>query len=71
MAGKNERQRRQARERHRRQQEQRQVRQRQVRQRWLIGLSGVLVVRGELGVGKPALLEHAVETANPDSRGRA
>ena len=44
MAGKNERQRRQARERHRRQQEQRQVRQRQVRQRWLIGLSGVLVL---------------------------
>jgi peptidyl-prolyl cis-trans isomerase B (cyclophilin B) len=44
VAGKNERQRRQARERHRRQQEQRQVRQRQVRQRWLIGLSGVLVL---------------------------
>ena len=44
MAGKNERQRRQARERHRRQQEQRFVRQRQVRQRWLIGLSGVLVL---------------------------
>ena len=44
MAGKNERQRRQARERHRRQQEQRFVRQRKVRQRWLIGLSGVLVL---------------------------
>ena len=44
MAGKNERQRRQAREKYRRQQEQRQVRQRQVRQRWLIGLSGVLVL---------------------------
>ena len=44
MAGKNERQRRIARERHRRQQEQRQIRQRQVRQRWLIGLSGVLVL---------------------------
>jgi peptidyl-prolyl cis-trans isomerase B (cyclophilin B) len=44
VAGKNERQRRQARERYRRQQEQRQVRQRQVRQRWLIGLSGVLVL---------------------------
>jgi len=44
VAGKNERQRRQARERHRRQQEQRVVRQRQVRQRWLIGLSGVLVL---------------------------
>ena len=44
MAGKNERQRRQARERHRRQQEQRLVKQRQVRQRWLIGLSGVLVL---------------------------
>ena len=43
MAGKNERQRRQARERHRRQQEQRLVRQRQVRKRWLIGLSAVLV----------------------------
>src|SRR5207302_3402791 len=27
------------------------------------GLSGVLVVRGEPGVGKSALLEHAVETA--------
>jgi peptidyl-prolyl cis-trans isomerase B (cyclophilin B) len=44
VAGKNERQRRQARERHRRQQEQRLVRQRQVRRRWLIGLSGVLVL---------------------------
>ena len=44
MAGKNERQRRIARERHRRQQEQRLVRQRQVRKRWLIGLSGVLVL---------------------------
>ena len=44
MAGKNERQRRIARERHRRQQEQRLVRQRQVRRRWLIGLSGVLVL---------------------------
>jgi peptidyl-prolyl cis-trans isomerase B (cyclophilin B) len=44
VAGKNERQRRQARERHRRQQEQRLVRQRQVRQRWLIGLSGLLVL---------------------------
>jgi peptidyl-prolyl cis-trans isomerase B (cyclophilin B) len=44
VAGKNERQRRQARERYRRQQEQRLVRQRQVRQRWLIGLSGVLVL---------------------------
>jgi peptidyl-prolyl cis-trans isomerase B (cyclophilin B) len=44
VAGKNERQRRQARERHRRQQEQRLVKQRQVRKRWLIGLSGVLVL---------------------------
>ena len=44
MAGKNERQRRQAREKHRRQQEQRLVRQRQVRRRWLIGLSGVLAL---------------------------
>ena len=44
MAGKNERQRRIARERHRRQQEQRFVRQRQVRRRWLIGLSGVLAL---------------------------
>jgi peptidyl-prolyl cis-trans isomerase B (cyclophilin B) len=44
VAGKNERQRRQARERYRRQHEQRIVRQRQVRQRWLIGLSGVLIL---------------------------
>jgi peptidyl-prolyl cis-trans isomerase B (cyclophilin B) len=44
VPGKNERQRRQARERHRRQQEQRLARQRQVRQRWLIGLSGFLVL---------------------------
>jgi peptidyl-prolyl cis-trans isomerase B (cyclophilin B) len=44
VAGRNERQRRQARERYRRQQEQRLVRQRQIRQRWLIGLSGVLVL---------------------------
>ena len=39
MAGKNERQRRQARERYRRQQEQRVVRQRQVRKRWVTGIS--------------------------------
>jgi peptidyl-prolyl cis-trans isomerase B (cyclophilin B) len=42
VAGKNERQRRQARERYRRQQEQRLARQRQVRRRALIGTSGVL-----------------------------
>ena len=41
MAGKNERQRRQAREKHRRQQELRTIRQRQVRKRWLTGLSAV------------------------------
>ena len=41
MAGKNERQRRQARERYRRQQELRTVRQRQVRKRWLTGFSAV------------------------------
>ena len=46
MAGKNERQRRQARERHRRQQEQRLVRQRQVRRRWAIGTLAVLVAAG-------------------------
>ena len=39
MAGKNERQRRQARERYRRQQEQRVARQRQVRKRWVTGIS--------------------------------
>jgi peptidyl-prolyl cis-trans isomerase B (cyclophilin B) len=44
VAGKDVSQRRIARERHRRQQEQRLVRQRQVRRRWLIGLSGVLVL---------------------------
>ena len=44
MAGKNERQRRIARERHRRQQEQRLARQRQIRRRTLIGLSGVLAL---------------------------
>ncbi len=44
MAGKNERQRRQARERHRRQQEERQARQQRVRKRTLIGLSGVLAL---------------------------
>ena len=43
MAGKNERQRRQAREKHRRQQELRAVRQRQLRKRWLTGLSAVAV----------------------------
>jgi peptidyl-prolyl cis-trans isomerase B (cyclophilin B) len=42
VAGKNERQRRQARERYRRQQELRFARQRQVRKRWLTGLSAVL-----------------------------
>ena len=41
MAGKNERQRRQARERYRRQQEQRVARQRQVRNRWVTGISAV------------------------------
>jgi len=41
VAGKNERQRRQAREKYRRQQEQRAVRQRQVRKRWLTGISAV------------------------------
>ncbi|HXO24204.1 MAG TPA: hypothetical protein VN870_06470, partial [Streptosporangiaceae bacterium] len=39
MAGRNERQRRIAREKHRRQQELRAVRQRQLRKRWLTGLS--------------------------------
>jgi peptidyl-prolyl cis-trans isomerase B (cyclophilin B) len=43
VAGKNERQRRQAREKHRRQQELRAVRQRQLRKRWLTGLSAVAV----------------------------
>ncbi|HLK74544.1 MAG TPA: peptidylprolyl isomerase [Streptosporangiaceae bacterium] len=42
MAGKNERQRRQAREKYRRQQELRFAKQRQVRKRWLTGLSAVL-----------------------------
>ncbi len=46
MAGKNERQRRQARERHRRQQEQRLVRQQQVRRRWAIATLAVLVAAG-------------------------
>ncbi len=46
MAGKNERQRRQARERYRRQQEQRLVRQQQVRKRWAIGTLAVLVAAG-------------------------
>jgi peptidyl-prolyl cis-trans isomerase B (cyclophilin B) len=41
VAGKNERQRRQARERYRRQQEQRAVRQRQVRKRWVTGVCAV------------------------------
>ena len=41
MAGKNERQRRQARERYRRQQQQRATRQRQVRKRWVTGISAV------------------------------
>ena len=46
MAGRNERQRRQARERYRRQQEQRLVRQQQVRKRWAIGTLAVLVAAG-------------------------
>jgi peptidyl-prolyl cis-trans isomerase B (cyclophilin B) len=41
VAGKNERQRRQARERYRRQQQQRAVRQRQVRKRWVTGICAV------------------------------
>jgi peptidyl-prolyl cis-trans isomerase B (cyclophilin B) len=43
VAGKSERQRRQAREKHRRQQELRVARQRQIRKRWLIGFSAVVV----------------------------
>jgi peptidyl-prolyl cis-trans isomerase B (cyclophilin B) len=43
VAGKNERQRRQAREKHRRQQEQRLARQRQIRRRWAAGTVAVLV----------------------------
>ena len=63
MAGKNERQRRQAREKYRRQQEQRWERQRRLRKRWLVGLSavvaagliaGLLVVFLPGGSGKPA-----------------
>jgi peptidyl-prolyl cis-trans isomerase B (cyclophilin B) len=46
VAGKNERQRRQAREKHRRQQELRLARQRQVRRRWAIGTLAVLVAAG-------------------------
>jgi peptidyl-prolyl cis-trans isomerase B (cyclophilin B) len=46
VAGKNERQRRQARERYRRQQEQRLVRQQRVRKRWAIGTLAVLVAAG-------------------------
>jgi len=46
VAGKNERQRRQAREKHRRQQEQRLARQQQVRRRWAIGTLAILVVAG-------------------------
>ena len=46
MAGKNERQRRQAREKYRRQQEHRLARQRQVRRRWAIGTLAVLVAAG-------------------------
>jgi peptidyl-prolyl cis-trans isomerase B (cyclophilin B) len=42
VAGKNERQRRQAREKYRRQQQERWTRQRQVRKRWLTGLSAVI-----------------------------
>jgi peptidyl-prolyl cis-trans isomerase B (cyclophilin B) len=44
VAGKNERQRRQARERYRRQQEQRAVKQRQVRKRWITGISAAAAV---------------------------
>ena len=44
MAGRSDRQRRQARERYRRQQEQRAARQREVRRRWVIGLSAVAAV---------------------------
>jgi peptidyl-prolyl cis-trans isomerase B (cyclophilin B) len=46
VAGKNERQRRQARERYRRQQEQRYARRQQVRRRWAIGTLAVLVAAG-------------------------
>jgi peptidyl-prolyl cis-trans isomerase B (cyclophilin B) len=44
VAGKTERQRRQAREKHRRQQELRMARQRQIRKRWLTGASGVVAL---------------------------
>jgi peptidyl-prolyl cis-trans isomerase B (cyclophilin B) len=44
VAGKNERQRRQAREKYRRQQEQRRARQQQIRKRWLVGGSSFMAV---------------------------
>jgi peptidyl-prolyl cis-trans isomerase B (cyclophilin B) len=44
VAGKTERQRRQAREKHRRQQELRMARQRQIRKRWITGTSGVVAL---------------------------
>ncbi len=76
MAGKNERQRRQAREKYRRQQEQRWQRQRRLRKRWLTGLSAVLaagLIAGLLvvflpgGSGKPAAASSKSPKATPSA----
>jgi peptidyl-prolyl cis-trans isomerase B (cyclophilin B) len=67
VAGKNERQRRQARERYRRQQELRYARQRRVRKRTLIGLSGVLalaLIGSLLAVFLPGNPKHPAASAS-------
>jgi peptidyl-prolyl cis-trans isomerase B (cyclophilin B) len=76
VAGKNERQRRQARERYRRQQETRVARQRQVRKRWLTGIAAVaaagliaalLVVFLPGGSGKSAAAASKSPTSSPSA----
>jgi peptidyl-prolyl cis-trans isomerase B (cyclophilin B) len=67
VAGKNERQRRQARERYRRQQEQRAVRQRQVRKRWVTGICAVAaagLIAGLLVVFLPGSGKNASASAS-------
>jgi peptidyl-prolyl cis-trans isomerase B (cyclophilin B) len=80
VAGKNERQRRQARERYRRQQEQRAARRRQVRRRWLAG-GAVVVVAGLIagllaaflpgGSGRPSASASKSPSASPSASASA
>ena len=74
MAGKNERQRRQARERYRRQQQERVTRQRQIRKRWVTGVSAVAaagLIAGLLVVFLPGNGKNASASASTSPKASA